>query len=185
MAHAGHLAEDVASPIVAWGRAVGQGDRGVDRDELAARPIVGPALVSRRGEPAQDAPEAALRLVLDVIGRRADVDLDRALLDEEGRRAVLALAADDLALLNCAPLDRAGCSTAGTAATRPGTPGGSPGSRAGSSRSTSTVLAAGELGLDRLAGASGPGRAVVGAFAAGHAGRAAHRGVEVEGDPSL
>ena len=45
------------------------------------------------------------------------------------------------------------------------------------------VAAGGKLGLDDAPVGQGAGRAVVRAFAAGHAARAAHRHVEIERDP--
>ena len=60
------------------------------------------------------------RLVgLDVLERRRDADLDLALLDEERGRAELALAADDLALLEVPADDRPFVPLAGTACETP------------------------------------------------------------------
>ena len=119
-----------------------------------------------------------------------DVDLDRPLLDQEGGRAERPLAADDLALLEVPADDRRWRSTGGTAARRPRRRGGRRRAGARSAPRPSTGVGRRVISFQGSASTTdavgqGPGRARDHALAARDARRAAHRVVEVEGDPRL
>src|SRR5262249_12148325 len=139
------------------------------------------AAAGQAGDALQEAEQPGVALAtLGVLDRRADEPLDLALLDDEGRRAEVALAADDVAGLEVAAHHRAlvpaqklprhaveervPVEVLGADLLRPG----------------GDVLP--RVGADELAVGQRPGRARHHALAARHAARLPHRVVEVEGD---
>jgi hypothetical protein len=177
VAHAGHLAEEVAGLQRGHRVVVVQRHRRVDGDVLRLALLVPVVLVARRQEAAhpqaQEAQPAAL--LLDVLDRRLDVDVDLARLDVEGRRAELPLAAEDLALGDPAP-DH-GAVVEPQEWVRDPLEQRVLGQLVGQDRPLP------HLALDGAAIGQRPGGAGDHALAAGDARRVAHRVVQVEGDP--
>ena len=98
IAHAGHLAEEVAGSQFGDGVVVGQIDRGINRDERPVGFFAAAVLLARRQhafEPAEKSAAAALRL--DVRNRAGKKDFRFAFQNIKSCGTEISFAADDLA----------------------------------------------------------------------------------------
>ena len=133
------------------------------------------ARAEAHGKAAEETENAAL-VLLDLVHGRLDADLEAALLHDEGRGAVFALAANHFALLEMPAHD-------GIAIPAQERQGNAREERVlGQLFRTDGSPFFGESFADHGPVGQGPGRTGNHALAAGHAARAAHRIIEIEGD---